>query len=149
MSHAPTVHFSCMRIGVNDDEWWWWRGRFLNENFHISTLRRNTSAYRICRTKIRTLSLYKLNPSYRLSLVKTQSVQRLLRSDNIKYSQLTGSRIDTRCVFRCFAVLGTRHYRVSWFKLINLGFLRFYMIKYTHSVLLLQFVDKKCFQFCC
>jgi len=49
---------------------------------------------------------------YRLSLLSTQSIQPLLRSDNLGSSQLLVSRKGTR-PSHATRELGARHYRVS------------------------------------
>jgi hypothetical protein len=69
----------------------WWR-RFLNVKIEIWTLRHYTSAHRARREKMKTLLIIKSNPSYRLRLLRTWSVQPLLRSDNLACLELADSR---------------------------------------------------------
>ncbi|XP_029675087.1 uncharacterized protein LOC115242720 [Formica exsecta] len=49
--------------------------------------------YRTCRAKIKTLSLYKSNPSYRLSLSRIRSVQPLFRSGNLSPKMSSSTEI--------------------------------------------------------
>jgi len=67
-------------------------------DFFISTLYIIITFPTAHAVKISILSLYNLGVCYRLSLLSTQSVQPLLRSDNRGLSQLLVSRKDTRSI---------------------------------------------------
>jgi len=76
VSEVATVHYTKGDDDVNNDE------RFLKINFHIRIIDRNISAHRARRGKIKILLLYNSNPSYRLRLFRTSSVQPLSRFGN-------------------------------------------------------------------
>lgn len=113
LDHKTPLHLVVKHL---DGIFRWRRWRFLNENFLIQTLHHNTSACRLCRRKIKIFLLHNSNPSYRLNLLRTWSVQSLLRFDNLRISQLVSSRKDT------VVSLCARHYRLLNIHSFNLVF---------------------------
>jgi len=69
-------------------------------NFFISALYIIITFFLQRTVKISIFLLYNLDMRYRLNLLSTQSVQPLLRSDNLGSSQLLVSRKDTRSAWR-------------------------------------------------